>query len=104
MTIGLTYGEPSTAAHTLIESIGPLQQTLTATAERVETVAPGFSGAAAVGLVEALTAWFESAGTLGPVLQEYSEALVAIDATHATNDVVQHQTYSELHNRLGGPR
>jgi uncharacterized protein YukE len=102
MTIGLTYGEPTSAARTIVESIEPLREILTTTSEQIEAAAPGFTGKAAVGLSEALSAWFGVASTLEPILQEYATALATVDQTHAANDLAQQQSYQQLRERIGG--
>lgn len=103
MTIGLTHGEPSAAALTIAQGIEPLQQLLTDLGDHVGASSAGFRGAAASGLGAALTAWFEVAATLSPILDGYASALATVDLEHATNEGVQLDRYDRLGDRLGGP-
>lgn len=102
MSIGLTHGEPSAAALTVAQGIEPLQQLLTDLADQVSASAVGFRGAAASGLGSALTAWFEVAATLSPILDAYASALATVDSEHATNEGVQLDRYGQLGDRLDG--
>ena len=104
MTIGLNHGEPSAAALTVAEALGPLQTILSELGDRVEAAAPGFRGGAAAGLGQALSAWFQVAGTLAPILEAYGQALSTVDLEHAVNEGRQLDHYAELSQRLGGPR
>lgn len=110
MTIGLDIGEPSAAALTVAEGVEPLQALLTELSDAVGVAAGGFRGAAAGGLGTALTAWFDVAGTLAPILEAYSQALATVDHEHAANETAQVGRYSagsggsHLDDRLGGPR
>lgn len=104
MSIGLEYAEMQAAAQTVVEGIAPLQDLLTGLGASLETSSPGFKGQAAAGLAEAVGAWFEVATTLGPVLEGYATAIMAVAQEHAANDRVQTQTYQQLAGRLGGER
>ena len=72
MSIGLEFGELNTAAQTVADSIGPLDEMLTALSDSIAASATGFKGQAASGLGEAIGAWFDIAATLGPTLQSYA--------------------------------
>lgn len=101
MNIELTIGRQTTAAQTVHDAITTLDGYLRDLSDSVAASAPGFAGATAAAFGEALTAWFEAAGQLGPVLQQYAAALAIVDAEHAANEVVQQGTYGRLTQRLG---
>jgi uncharacterized protein YukE len=102
MSIGLEFGELNTAAQTVADSIGPLNEMLTALSDSIAASATGFKGQAASGLGEAIGAWFDTAATLGPTLQSYAQALAVTSAEHAVNDGEQVSSYTDLAGRLGG--
>ena len=102
MTVGLVYSEMQAAAQAVAEAVDPLQTTLRDLGADVETAAAGFKGQAAAGFGEALTAWFEAAITLGPVLEAYSQNLMYVAQEHATNDHQQAVNAGRLTDRLGG--
>ena len=54
MSIGLEFGELDTAAQTVADSIGPLNEMLTALSDSIAASATGFKGQAASGLGEAI--------------------------------------------------
>ena len=102
MSISLEYGEISAAAQTVADGVQPLQDVLTELSTAVETAATGFKGQAAAGMGEALTAWFEVASTLGPILEAYSGALMGVANEHIVNDGAQVERHQRLTSRLGG--
>lgn len=102
MSISLEFPELENAAQTVAAGIQPLNEILIELSDRVETAATGFKGQAAAGLGEALGAWFEVAGTLGPILEGYAQALMAVANEHALNEGEQVAAYDNLVQRLGG--
>lgn len=102
MSISLEYGEIQAAATTVADGMAPLQDILTELSTSIEAAATGFRGQAAVGLGEALKAWFEVASTLGPIMEAYSSALMGVANEHIVNDGQQVERHSHLAARLGG--
>lgn len=102
MTVGLVYSEIRAAAQAVADEVGPLQTTLETLGGDLESAATGFTGQAAVGFGEAISAWFEVAETLGPILEGYAHALVGVAQDHATNDTQQAERYGRISDRLGG--
>ena len=103
MTVGIVYSEIQAAAQAVADGVEPLQATLQAVGSDIEAAAAaGFKGQAAAGLGEAISAWFDVAVTLGPILEGYSQALVGVAQEHATNDVTQAERAGNLADRLGG--
>ncbi|WP_110181136.1 WXG100 family type VII secretion target [Nocardioides solisilvae] len=102
MSIGLEYAELQSAATTVVEGIAPLQDLLTGLGGSLEASSAGFRGQAAGAFAEAVGAWFEVATTLGPILEGYASAIMAVAQEHAANDRVQTQAYQQLAGRLGG--
>ena len=103
MAVGLVYAEMQAAAQAVAEAIEPLQTTLSDLGATIETEAgSGFSGQAAAGFGEAITAWFDVAVTLGPILDGYAQSLMYVAQEHQTNDVAQADRASQLTERLGG--
>ena len=104
MTVGLVYTEMQAAALAVSDAVDPLQGTLRDLGTDIETAAIGFKGQAAAGFGEAITAWFDVAVTIGPVLDAYAQALVGLAQDHATNDHQRAIEAGRLQERLGGPR
>lgn len=105
MTVGIVYSEIQAAAQVVADGVEPLQSTLQALGADLEAAAAaGFKGQAAAGLGEAVSAWFDVAVTLGPILEGYAQALVGVAQEHAANDVQQADRYARLDDRLGGAR
>jgi WXG100 family type VII secretion target len=105
MTVGIVYSEIQAAAQAVADGVEPLQATLQALGSDIEAAAAaGFKGQAAAGFGEAVSAWFDVAVTLGPILEGYSQALVGVAQEHATNDVEQAGRYARMTDRLGGDR
>ena len=102
MSISLEFQEMADAAGAVAAGVEPLNTLLTDLSGSIEAAATGFSGQAAAGLGEALAAWFETAGTLGPILEGYAQALMTVANEHVLNEGEQSQTYARLANRLGG--
>ena len=103
MTVGLVYAEMQAAAQAVAEAVEPLQTTLSDLGADIETAAgAGFRGQAATGFGEALTAWFEVAVSLRPILEGYSQSLMYVAQEHATNDHQQAVNAGRLTDRLGG--
>ena len=102
MTVGLVYAEMQAAAMAVADAVEPLQSTLRDLGADVETAAAGFKGQAAAGFGEAISAWFEVAITLGPILEGYSQSLMYVAQEHATNDHQQAVNAGRLMDRLGG--
>jgi len=102
MTIGLEFEEMRLAARTLSEGIAPVETILTGLSDTVAVASAGFRGQAAAGLGEALTAWFDVAATLGPVLDGYAQAIMQTANTHRLNDTAQAEEMDRLTQRLGG--
>jgi uncharacterized protein YukE len=102
MSIGLEYGELRDAATTVSEGVQPLSDLLTELSDSIATASDGFQGQAAAGLGEALTAWFEVAKTLGPIMEAYASALMTVANEHVTNEGRQVTGYQRLSERLGG--
>ncbi len=105
MTVGIVYSEIQAAAQAVAEGVEPLESTLRALGADVEALATaGFKGQAAAGFGEAISAWFDVALTLGPILEGYSQSLIGVAQEHATNDVQQADRYARMNDRLGGGR
>lgn len=105
MTIGLEFEQLNDAAVTIAEGIGPAQDIVTALSDSIGTASAGFQGQAAAGLGEALTAWFDVAATLGPILDGFASAIMQTANEHRVNDVGQAERMGRLITRLeGGPR
>lgn len=103
MTVGLVYAEMQAAAQVVADAIDPLQTTLSDLGADIEAAAgTGFKGQAAAGFGEAVSAWFEVAASLGPILEGYSQALMYVAQEHATNDHRQAERAGRLMDRLGG--
>jgi len=102
VTVGLVYAEMQAAAVAAADAVEPLRTTLRDLGADVETAAAGFRGQAAAGFGEALSAWFEVAITLGPILEGYSQNLLYVAQEHATNDHQQAVDAGRLTDRLGG--
>jgi len=102
MSISLEYGELRDAATTVSEGIQPLSDLLTELSDSIGTASDGFQGQAATGLGEALTAWFQVARTLGPIMESYASALMTVANEHVTNEGTQVSSYQRLTERLGG--
>ena len=102
MSIGLEYGELRDAARTVAEGVGPLSDLLTQLSDGIAASSDGFQGQAATGLGEALTAWFEVAQTLGPIMEAYASALMTVANEHVVNEGSQIDHYQRLGDRLGG--
>lgn len=103
MTIGLQFEEMNDAAIAIAEGVAPVEDLLTALSDRVSTASVGFRGQAAGGLGEALTAWFEVAATLGPILDGYAQAIMQTANEHRVNDTGQAERMGHLIGRLDGP-
>lgn len=104
MTVGLVYAEMQAAAQAVADTVDPLHATLRELGGDVETAAAGFKGQAAAGFGQALNAWFEVAVSLGPALEDYADAIMALAQEHATNDHQQAVNAGRLADRLGGIR
>lgn len=102
MSISLEFQELERAAQLVAAGVPPLNDILTELGGAIETAATGFRGQAATGLGEALGAWFEVAGTLGPILEGYAQALMAVANEHVLNEGEQTAAYQNLVERLGG--
>jgi uncharacterized protein YukE len=102
MSISLEYGELRDAATTVSDGIQPLSDLLTELSDSVGTASDGFQGQAASGLGEALTAWFQVAQTLGPIMEAYASALMTVANEHITNEGGTVTSYQRLTERLGG--
>lgn len=100
MTIGLEFEQLNDAALTIAEGIGPAQDILTALSDTIGGSSAGFQGQAAAGLGEALTAWFEVAGTLSPILDGYAMAIMQTANEHRVNDTGQAERMGRLIDRL----
>lgn len=55
-------------------------------AKTIEAAAPGFRGASAAALAEALRGWFTAAEDLPRILNEYAAKLAEVDRTTAATD------------------
>lgn len=104
VSISIEFQEMADAAGAVAAGVEPLNTLLTDLSDAVGAASAGFAGQAAAGLGEALTAWFEVAGTLGPVLEGYAQALMTVANEHVVNEGEQTQNYQHLIDRLGGPR
>ena len=104
VTISIEFQEMADAAGAVAAGVEPLNTLLNDLSGAVGTASAGFAGQAASGLGEALTAWFEVAGTLGPVLEGYAQALMTVANEHVVNEGEQTRSYQHLIDRLGGPR
>lgn len=102
MSISLEFQEMEAAARAVADGVAPLNTLLTDLGGSLETAATGFRGQAATGLGEALGAWFEAAGTLGPILEGYAQALMIVANEHVLNESEQTELYARLIQRLGG--
>lgn len=102
VSISLEYAELQAAAQAVAAGVTPLQDILTELSGSLEASSTGFKGQAAGGLGEALTAWFQVATTLGPVLEGYAGALMAVANEHAVNDAARTSDFGHLTERLGG--
>ena len=103
MTVGIVYSVIRAAAQAVADGVEPVQTTLQTLGADIEAAAAaGFRGQAAAGFGEAISAWFDVAVTLGPILEGYSQALVGVAQEHATHDVHQADRYSRISDRLGG--
>ena len=98
----LEIGAQSRAAGLVMGAIDPINATLSDLNSAVAGAADGFRGAAASGLAEALTAWFDAAGELAPVLAEYARKLTEVDVAEAQTELTQRESYSRIATRLGG--
>lgn len=101
MSISLEFPEMADAARAVAEGVAPLEALLADLSGTVETAAAGFKGQAATGLGEALGAWFDVAGTLGPILEGYAQALMTVANEHVLNEAEQTEHYQQLIDRLG---
>lgn len=104
MTIQLEFEELQSAARTIADGVLPLQDLLTTLSDGIESASSGFAGQASVGLGEALSAWFEVAVTLGPILDGYAQAIMTVANEHLRNEGTQTESYQRLGQRLGGPQ
>lgn len=104
MTVGLVYAEMRAAAQAVADAVEPLQTTLRDLGAGIEGAATGFKGQAAAGFGEAVSAWFEVAVGLGPILDGYSQSLMYVAQEHATNDQRRAVDADRLTDRLGGIR
>lgn len=105
MTIGLELEQLSDAAILLAEGIGPVHDILTSLSDEVAAASAGFRGEAAAGLGEALSAWFDVASSLAPILEGYAQAIMQTANEHRVNDAGQAERMGALMERLeGGPR
>lgn len=104
VSISLEFPEMARAAQQVADGVPPLNDLLTALGGTIETAATGFRGQAATGLGEALGAWFDAAGTLGPILEGYAQALMTVANEHVLNEGEQTEAYQNIVDRLGGPR
>ena len=102
MSISLEFQEMEDAARSVADGVEPLNTILTDLGGAIETAAVGFKGQAATGLGEALGAWFDAAGTLGPILEGYAQALMIVANEHVLNEGEQSELYANLIERLGG--
>jgi uncharacterized protein YukE len=102
MSISLEFAELRQAAQTVAAGVQPLSDVLTGLSDTIGTASDGFRGQAAGGLGEALTAWYEVAQTLGPILENYSAALMTVANEHVVNEGHQVDSYQQLSTRLGG--
>lgn len=102
MSISLEFAELQTAAQLVAEGVRPLSDVLTELSDTIGVAADGFQGQAATGLGDALTAWFEVAQTLGPILEGYSAALMTVANEHVVNEGERVDSYQQLAARLGG--
>lgn len=104
MSISLEYAELRDAARSVADGIAPLSDLLTQLSDSIEGASDGFAGQAATGLGEALTAWYQVAQTLGPIMESYASALMTVANEHVLNEGRQVDNYQNLTDRLGGPR
>lgn len=102
MTIGLQFEELHDASIAIAEGIAPVEDLLTALSDRVGAASAGFRGQAAGGLGESLTAWFEVAASLGPILDGYAQAIMQTANEHRVNDTGQAERLGRLIGRLEG--
>lgn len=102
MTVGLVYSEMQAAALAVADAVEPLQSTLRGLGGDIEAATAGFKGQAAAGFGEAITAWFDVAVMIGPILDGYSQALIGLAQEHATNDQQVAVNTGRLQERLGG--
>jgi uncharacterized protein YukE len=100
--ISLEFQEMQDAAQAVAAGVEPLNTVLTDLGGAIEVAATGFKGQAAAGLGEALGAWFDVAGTLGPILEGYAQSIMTVANEHLLNENDQSQTYADLVQRLGG--
>lgn len=72
------------------------------TAPPVRCSKDGSKGQAAASFGAAITAWFDVAVTIGPILDGYSQALVGLAQEHATTDLQVALNADRLQQPLGG--
>ncbi len=102
MTIGLQFEEMHDAAIVIAEGVAPVEDLLTALNDRISVASDGFRGQAASGFGESLTAWFDVAATLGPILDGYAQAIMQTANEHRVNDTGQAERMGRLLGRLAG--
>lgn len=98
----LEIGAQTRAAGVIAGTIEPIRTTLSDLGNSLSGSAGGFKGSAAVGLSIALEAWFDTAGDLLPVLNEYATHLMAVDSAEARAESRQLESFARLADRLGG--
>lgn len=102
MSVGLKYEEMQAAADAVAAAVEPVQKTLTDLSAAIESNVAGFGGQAAAGFGEAITAWFDVAATLGPILEGYAQSIIGVAQDAATTDGERAAATAELMSRLGG--
>lgn len=103
MSVGVVYSEMQAAANAVGAAMEPIDKVLTDLSTAIETHATGFSGQAAAGFGQAVSAWFEVAGTLGPILDGYAQSIFAVAQELQTTDAERTAATTALQDRLGGP-
>ncbi|NTW41708.1 MAG: hypothetical protein HGA44_17820 [Cellulomonadaceae bacterium] len=98
----LEVGAQALAASRVREAVPEVLDAIDALSEAVGAATPGFRGASAAALTEALEAWFSAAADLPSCLHAWADALVAVDTTAAEAEARQAETFLALEGRLGG--
>ncbi|GAA3794298.1 hypothetical protein [Cellulomonas soli] len=98
----MEVGAQALAASRVRQAVPEVLEAIDALSRAVGAAIPGFRGASAAALTEALDAWFTAAADLPPCLHAWADALVAVDTTAAEAEARQADTFLALTGRLGG--
>lgn len=97
----LVIGEQAAAARVVVAAMEPLRTQLKALSDAAQSASSGYVGGSANACAQALGAWFEAAGNLLPVMEQYAADLAQVDQTELRTEERQQASFARLAARLG---